>query len=72
MVSVLTKNAAAFSKRTSLKKKRKHKTPNLTSNQSVLRQVLAFVPLILVGVTNKLFITSISHSGTQMDLILKR
>lgn len=33
--------------------------PDLTSKQSVLKQILAFVPLILVGVTNKLFITYI-------------
>lgn len=33
--------------------------PDITSNQSVFRQILAFVPLILVGVTNKLFITFI-------------
>ena len=33
--------------------------PDLTSQQSVLKQILAFVPLILVGVMNKLFITYI-------------
>lgn len=33
--------------------------PDLTSQQSVARQILAFVPLLLVGVTNKLFITYI-------------
>lgn len=33
--------------------------PNLPINQSVLGQIMAFVPLILVGVTNKLFITYI-------------
>jgi H+/gluconate symporter-like permease len=33
--------------------------PDLTSSLSVLRQSLAFVPLVLVGVTNKLFITYI-------------
>jgi len=33
--------------------------PDLTSSQSVLKQMLAFVPLVLVGVTNKLFITYI-------------
>ncbi len=33
--------------------------PDLTSQQSVARQVFAFVPLILVGVANKLFITYI-------------
>ncbi|MBV7506134.1 GntP family permease [Bacillus sp. sid0103] len=33
--------------------------PDLTSQQSVLRQIMAFVPLVLVGVTNKLFITYI-------------
>jgi H+/gluconate symporter-like permease len=33
--------------------------PDLSSGQSLSRQILAFVPLILVGVTNKLFITLI-------------
>jgi H+/gluconate symporter-like permease len=33
--------------------------PDLKSQQSVLRQIMAFVPLVLVGVTNKLFITYI-------------
>ncbi|WP_040205179.1 GntP family permease [Neobacillus jeddahensis] len=33
--------------------------PDLTTSQSVLRQIMAFVPLVLVGVTNKLFITYI-------------
>ncbi|MFJ7727442.1 GntP family permease [Neobacillus sp. NPDC097160] len=33
--------------------------PDLTSSQSVLKQIMAFVPLVLVGVTNKLFITYI-------------
>ncbi|WP_342429454.1 GntP family permease [Neobacillus sp. FSL H8-0543] len=37
----------------------KETAPDLTTEQSVLRQILAFVPLILVGVTNKLFITFI-------------
>ncbi|MFL0364138.1 GntP family permease [Pseudobacillus sp. 179-B 2D1 NHS] len=32
---------------------------NLASQQSVARQVLAFIPLLLVGITNKLFITYI-------------
>lgn len=33
--------------------------PDLTTNESVFKQILAFVPLVLVGVTNKLFITYI-------------
>jgi H+/gluconate symporter-like permease len=33
--------------------------PDLTTEQSVLKQILAFVPLVLVAVTNKLFITYI-------------
>ncbi|MBM7665807.1 H+/gluconate symporter-like permease [Solibacillus kalamii] len=33
--------------------------PDLTAKQSLSRQILAFVPLILVGVTNKIFVTSI-------------
>ncbi|MFL6562372.1 MAG: GntP family permease [Bacillus sp. (in: firmicutes)] len=33
--------------------------PDLTTQQSVLKQILAFVPLVLVAVTNKLFITYI-------------
>lgn len=33
--------------------------PDLTTQQSLVRQILAFVPLILVGVTNKLFVTYI-------------
>lgn len=33
--------------------------PDLTSHDSVARQIMAFVPLVLVGVTNKLFITFI-------------
>jgi H+/gluconate symporter-like permease len=37
----------------------KDSVPDLTTNQSVLRQILAFVPLVLVAVTNKLFITYI-------------
>ncbi|WP_066069166.1 GntP family permease [Neobacillus soli] len=32
---------------------------DVTSSQTVLKQILAFVPLILVGVSNKLFITYI-------------
>lgn len=32
---------------------------DLTSQQSMARQILAFVPLILVGVTNKIFVTYI-------------
>lgn len=34
-------------------------TTNLSTEQPLLRQILAFVPLILVGVTNKLFVTAI-------------
>jgi H+/gluconate symporter-like permease len=37
----------------------KDSVPDLTTNQSVLRQILAFVPLVLVAVPNKLFITYI-------------
>jgi H+/gluconate symporter-like permease len=33
--------------------------PDLTTQQSLARQILAFVPLVLVGVTNKLFVTYI-------------
>lgn len=33
--------------------------PDLTTEQSLSRKILAFVPLILVGVTNKLFVTNI-------------
>lgn len=33
--------------------------PDLTTQLSVAKQILAFVPLVLVGVTNKLFITYI-------------
>ncbi|MFP7300071.1 GntP family permease [Neobacillus niacini] len=50
-------NAAALEKEMLVEKD--EVVPDLTSNQSVLRQILAFVPLILVGVTNKLFITFI-------------
>jgi H+/gluconate symporter-like permease len=50
-------NAAALEKELVIEKE--EAVPDLTSNQSVLRQILAFVPLILVGVTNKLFITFI-------------
>ncbi|MEH7275315.1 GntP family permease [Neobacillus vireti] len=50
-------NAAALAK--DLVEEKEEGKPDLTSNQSVLRQILAFVPLILVGVTNKLFITYI-------------
>lgn len=35
--------------------------PDLTAKQSVSRQILAFVPLVLVGVTNKIFVTSIPN-----------
>jgi H+/gluconate symporter-like permease len=50
-------NAAALEKELVIEKE--EAVPELTSNQSVLRQIVAFVPLILVGVTNKLFITFI-------------
>jgi H+/gluconate symporter-like permease len=53
-----SENAAALAKDLIVEKE-EAPAPDLTSNQSVLRQVLAFVPLILVGVTNKLFITYI-------------
>jgi H+/gluconate symporter-like permease len=33
--------------------------PDLSTNQSVARQILAFVPLVLVGVMNKVFVTYI-------------
>lgn len=33
--------------------------PDLSAKQSLARQIFAFVPLILVGVTNKLFVTNI-------------
>jgi len=33
--------------------------PDLTTKQSLSRQILAFVPLVLVGVANKLFVTYI-------------
>ncbi|PLS05573.1 GntP family permease [Neobacillus cucumis] len=48
-------NAAAAEKL----EENKAAAPDLTSQQSTLRQIFAFVPLILVGVTNKLFITYI-------------
>jgi H+/gluconate symporter-like permease len=50
-----TENAAAAEKLEA----NEANVPDLTSQQSVLKQILAFVPLILVGVTNKLFITYI-------------
>ncbi len=50
-------NAAALAKE--LNEEKESAAPDMTSNQSVLRQILAFVPLILVGVTNKVFITNI-------------
>ncbi|PFN99381.1 transporter [Bacillus sp. AFS076308] len=50
-----TENAAAAEKL----EEKEASAPDLTSQQSVLKQILAFVPLILVGVTNKLFITYI-------------
>ncbi|MFZ7943353.1 GntP family permease [Neobacillus sp. 19] len=40
-------------------KEKDESAPDLTSSQSVFKQIMAFVPLILVGVTNKLFITYI-------------
>jgi H+/gluconate symporter-like permease len=50
-------NAAALAKE--LIDEKETAAPDMTSNQSLLRQILAFVPLILVGVTNKIFITNI-------------
>jgi len=50
-----TENAAAAEKLEA----NEANVPDLTSQQSVLKQILAFVPLILVGVMNKLFITYI-------------
>jgi len=50
-----TENAAALAEAN----QKDMAVPDLTSQQSVLKQVMAFVPLILVGVTNKLFITYI-------------
>ncbi|MEH7113138.1 GntP family permease [Neobacillus niacini] len=50
-------NAAALAKE--LIDEKDQAAPDMTSNQSVLRRILAFVPLILVGVTNKVFITNI-------------
>ncbi|MBM7654355.1 GntP family permease [Neobacillus cucumis] len=50
-----TENAAAAEKIA----EKEETLPDLTSQQSVLRQISAFVPLILVGVTNKVFITLI-------------
>lgn len=50
-------NASALEKETASDKA--EILPDLTSKQSTLRQIMAFVPLILVGVTNKLFITYI-------------
>ncbi|WP_144555330.1 GntP family permease [Bacillus sp. X1(2014)] len=50
-----TENAAALAEAN----QKDMAVPDLTSKQSVLKQVMAFVPLILVGVTNKLFITYI-------------
>lgn len=50
-----TENAAAAEKL----EEKEASAPDLTSQQSVLKQILAFVPLILVGLTNKLFITYI-------------
>ena len=50
-----TENAAAAEKLEA----NEANVPDLTSQQSVLKQILAFIPLILVGVMNKLFITYI-------------
>ncbi|MCM3117347.1 GntP family permease [Neobacillus sp. MER 74] len=50
-----TENAAALAEAN----QKETEVPDLTSQQSVLKQIMAFVPLILVGVTNKLFITYI-------------
>ncbi|MDR4945365.1 GntP family permease [Neobacillus cucumis] len=50
-----TENAAAAEKIA----EKEENLPDLTSQQSVLRQISAFVPLILVGLTNKVFITLI-------------
>ncbi|MFF2446953.1 GntP family permease [Neobacillus sp. NPDC058068] len=52
-----SENAAALEKTVSYEKS--EPVPDITSSQTVLKQILAFVPLILVGVTNKLFITYI-------------
>ncbi|WHY86917.1 GntP family permease [Neobacillus novalis] len=52
-----SETAAALEKTVSIEKD--EPVPDLTSSQTVLKQILAFVPLILVGVTNKLFITYI-------------
>lgn len=52
-----SETAAALEKTVSIEKD--EPVPDLTSGQTVLKQILAFVPLVLVGVTNKLFITYI-------------
>ncbi|WHY78245.1 GntP family permease [Neobacillus sp. WH10] len=52
-----TETAAALNLATTEEKEAP--APDLTSSQSVLKQIMAFVPLVLVGVTNKLFITYI-------------
>jgi H+/gluconate symporter-like permease len=52
-----SENAAALE--LALLEEKKDSVPDLTTNQTVTRQILAFVPLILVGVTNKIFITFI-------------
>jgi H+/gluconate symporter-like permease len=51
-----TENASALEL---AKSEENEMVPDLKSQQSVLRQIMAFVPLVLVGVTNKLFITYI-------------
>jgi H+/gluconate symporter-like permease len=49
-------NAAALEKELVSEKET---APDLSTDQSISRQIMAFIPLILVGVTNKLFITYI-------------
>ncbi|PLS18047.1 transporter [Bacillus sp. M6-12] len=39
--------------------KKEDPVPDLSTNQPLARQILAFVPLILVGVMNKVFVTAI-------------
>ncbi|MCL6570554.1 MAG: GntP family permease [Bacillus sp. (in: Bacteria)] len=52
-----SENAAALE--LALLEEKKDSVPDLATNQTITRQILAFVPLILVGVTNKVFITFI-------------
>lgn len=52
-------NENAASLEMSISSEKNETVPDLTSNQTVLRQISAFIPLILVGVMNKLFITFI-------------